>query len=279
MSTAAPVFDSLQLHIDRGVVFVTIAHPPINLVDAALLRQLRHFARWLEGEASLRVVVFQSADPEFFLAHADLVMIREYGESPMASAPRTGLAPFNELGERFRCMDKLSIAQIEGRTRGGGSEFVLGLDMRFAALGKTVLSQPEAALGLMPGGGATQRLPPLIGRARALEVMLGCDDLSAEDAERWGYINRALPADQLQDFVRTLAYRVASYPAGVIAAIKQAVDLDNRVADGLLAEERLFASLVRAPQTLSNLTRALGRGVQQREAELGDFLKLCEPQP
>jgi enoyl-CoA hydratase/carnithine racemase len=273
MSEELPVFDSLRVALDHGVAFVTIAHPPINLVDPPLLRQLRRFARWLEAEQSLRVVVFRSADPEFFLAHADLVMIREYGAAP--PTPREGLQPFSDLCERFRRMNKVSIAQIEGRARGGGSEFALGLDLCFGAIGKAILSQPEAALGLMPGGGATQRLPRLIGRARALEVMLGCEDLDAQQAERYGYINRAVPADRIGAFVQELAYRIAAYPAAIVASIKQAVDIPSNFEAGLKAEETLFAELVRMPATHAALDHALRRGVQQREAELGDFLALC----
>jgi len=273
MTEALPDFTSLRAELDRGVAFVTIAHPPINLLDRELLRELRRLARWLEGEEDLRVVVFRSADPEFFLAHADLVMIRDYGAA--APVPHEKLSPFVELGERFRRMDKLSIAQIEGRARGGGSEFALGLDLRFAALGKAILSQPEAALGLMPGGGATQRLPPLMGRARALEVMLGCEDCDAEQAERYGYVNRALPAQHIDGFVRNLAYRVAAWPASIIGRIKQAVDIGLDPEAGLHAEQERFAELVRLPQTRAGLERALQRGMQQRDAELGDFLTLC----
>jgi len=268
-----PAFDSLRLEIDRGVAFVTIAHPPINLIDAALLRQLRRFARWVEAEETLRVVVFRSADPDFFAAHADLVMIRDYGAAP--PPPREGLLAFTELGERFRRMNKLSIAQIEGRARGGGSEFALGLDLRFAAIGKVILSQPEAALSLIPGGGATQRLPRLMGRARALEVMLGCEDFDAEQAERYGYVNRALPLDRIGAFVAELAYRVATYPAEVVAAVKQAVDFGLDLHAGFENEGALFSKRARVPATLESLDAALRRGMQRREAELGDFLQLC----
>ena len=277
MTEPLPVFESLSVAIDRGVAFVTISHPPINLVDARLLHQLRRFARWFEGEQDLRVVVFRSADPEFFLAHADLNMIREYGAAP--PEPHEGLLPFLSLGERLRRMDKISVAQIEGRARGGGSEFALSLDLRFAAIGRAILSQPEAALGLIPGGGATQRLPRLIGRARALEVMLGCDDLDAEQAERYGYVNRALAADRIDSFVRNLAYRIASYPAAVVAGIKQAADFGLDLTAGLKAEEALFTNLVRTVATREGLDAALQRGVQKREPEMGDFVKLCGARP
>jgi enoyl-CoA hydratase/carnithine racemase len=277
MTEPLPVLESLNVAIDRGVAFVTISHPPINLVDARLWHQLRRFARWFEGEPDLRVVVFRSADPDFFLAHADLNMIRDRGGAP--PEPHEGLQPFHSLGERMRRMDKVSIAQIEGRARGGGSEFALGLDLRFAAIGKALLSQPEAALGLIPGGGATQRLPRLIGRARALEVMLSCEDLDAEQAERYGYINRALAPDHIDSFVRNLAFRIASHPPAVLAGIKQAVDFGIDLTAGLKAEEALFANLIGTPATREGLDAALQRGVQRREPEMGDFVKLCGARP
>ena len=133
-------------------------------------------------------------------------------------------------------MPKATIAVIEGIARGGGSELAMAFDMRFAALGKARLAQPEVAIGIIPGGGGTQRLPRLVGRARALEVVLGCDDIDAATAEAWGYVNRALPADELRPFVDKLAARIASFPLEVIAAAKRAVDA--AVGDPCRAEGR-----------------------------------------
>src|SRR5208337_3726990 len=130
--------------------------------------------------------------------------------------------PINLLDE---VLSQETIAKIEGRCRGGGSEIALAVDMCFAAVGKAIFGHPEVAVGLVPGGGATQRLPRLIGRGRALEVLLCCNDLSAELAERYGYINRALPADELTPFVEKLAHRIASFPAHAIAHAKAAVDI------------------------------------------------------
>jgi enoyl-CoA hydratase/carnithine racemase len=170
--------------------------------------------------------------------------------------------------DRFRTMPKATIGLVEGRARGGGSEFLLSLDMRFGALGRAVLAQPEVALGIIPGGSGTQRLPRLIGRARALEVILGCDDVPADLAERWGSLNRALPAEQLRPFVERLARRIASFPATAIALAKRAVDAaDTTVEAGLLEEAHCFNLSLATPAAQSRMARFLEVGGQTVEAE------------
>jgi len=155
----------LSVRVDRGVAFVTIDHPPINLLDARLIQDLDRLGRGLEIDDAVRVVVVASANPDFFIAHADVTLIQRL---PTSVPPRgTTLGPFHQMVDRFRTMPKATIGQIEGRARGGGSEFLLSLDMRFAALGRAVLAQPEVALGIIPGGSGTQRLPRLVGRGRA----------------------------------------------------------------------------------------------------------------
>ncbi len=151
----------------------------------------------------------ESADPEFFIAHADVKLILAL---PADSPPPTGPSPFHQMVDRFRTMPKATIAKLEGICRGGGSELALSMDMRFAALGRAVLGQPEVAVGILPGGSGTQRLPRLVGRARALEIALGAADFPADRAERYGWVNRALPPDELGPFVADLARRIASFP-------------------------------------------------------------------
>src|SRR5881227_1539687 len=176
--------------------------------------------RELEADGDVRVAVFQSANPEFFIAHADVALIQTLPTSVPPKATRLGL--FHAMVDRFRTMPKATIGKLEGRARGGGSEFLLSLDMRFGALGRAVLAQPEVALGIIPGGSGTQRLPRLVGRARALEVILGCEDVPAELAER-------------------LALRIASFPAEAVALAKAAVDAaELPTAHGLLEEADCF---------------------------------------
>jgi len=172
--------------------------------------------------------------------------------------------------ERFRTMPKATIGVLEGRARGGGSEFLLSLDMRFGALGRAVLAQPEVALGIIPGGSGTQRLPRLIGRARALEVILGCSDIPAELAERWGYLNRALPPDELRPFVDALAQRIASFPASAIALAKAAVnDAELPIEVGLVEEAHRFNLSLATPDAQTRMARFIEIGGQTPEVEKG----------
>ena len=214
-----------------------------------------------------RVVVFRSADPEFFIAHADLGLIKALPRDPRPDP--TELDFFPGLVERWRTLPQVTIAQIEGRARGGGSELALSLDMRFAALGRAVLGQPEVAIGIIPGGGGTQRLGRLLGRGRALEAVLGCDDFDAATAERYGWVNRALPADEIGPFVDRLARRIASFPALAVRSAKEAVDAAMPPPlEGLLAEARAWNTVLTDPDLDARFDAALAAGAQTREGEL-----------
>jgi enoyl-CoA hydratase/carnithine racemase len=261
-------YQCLRVAVDAGVAWVTIDHPPINLFDMALIGDMLRVGEELERDAAVRVVVFQSADPDFFIAHADVELIQTLPTTPPPKPTRLGF--FHAMVDRLRTMPKATIAKIEGIARGGGSEFVLSCDMRFGALGRCVLAQPEVGLGIIPGGSGTQRLPRLVGRARALEIMLGCDDVPADLAERWGYLNRALPAPELGPFVEMLARRIASFPAEAIALTKQAVDAAvPGVVEGLLEEADCFNRSVATPAARERMAAFMARGGQTREVESG----------
>jgi enoyl-CoA hydratase/carnithine racemase len=272
-------YKTLRVRLDRGVIFATIDNPPINLLDLELIGDLDRFGQAVEQAEDVRVVVFDSADPEFFIAHADVQLIKAL---PKDIPPKSDeLSLFHAMVDRFRTMPKATIACIEGRTRGGGSEFVLSLDMRFGALGRAVLSQPEVALGILPGGSGTQRLPRLMGRSRALEVILGCQDFPADLAERYGYLNRALPQEELRPFVDALAYRIASFPAESVRLAKQAVlEADRDVVPGLLEENHLFNQTLATDQAQQRMARFLELGGQTREVEtapeFGDLVTRLE---
>jgi enoyl-CoA hydratase/carnithine racemase len=267
-------FTTLSVAVDGGVAWVTIEHPPINLLDLSMIRDLDRVGRELEADAAVRVAVFRSANPDFFIAHADVSLIQLMPKEPPPKADALG--PFHRMVDRFRTMAKATIGVVEGRARGGGSEFLLSLDMRFGALGRAILAQPEVALGIIPGGSGTQRLPRLIGRARALEVILGCDDVPADLAERWGYLNRALPPGELRPFVETLARRIASFPASAIALAKAAVNAaDTTTETGLIEEAHLFNLSLAVPEAQRRMTRFLEVGGQTPAAEkgMGDTLQ------
>jgi len=257
----------LHVRLDGGVAFVTIDHPPINLFDLALIQDMDRVGRELEADAAVRVVVFESANPEFFIAHADVALIQRLPRDVPPKATRLGL--FHQMVDRFRTMPKATIGKVEGRARGGGSEFLLSLDMRFGARGRAILAQPEVALGIIPGGSGTQRLPRLVGRARALEVILGCEDFPAELAERYGYLNRALPPAELGPFVERLAHRIASFPAEAIALAKAAVNAaELPTLEGLLEEADCFNRSLASAAAQERMESFLASGGQTREAEL-----------
>ena len=265
-------YKCFQYRFDAGVAFVSIDHAPINLLDDALSQEFDKLGRHLENDESIRVVVLQSALPDFFIAHSGLGRV---GAASKTVSHTRSFRLTQTIGERFRNMPKVTIAKVEGRARGGGSEIALAMDMCFAALGKAIFGQPEVAVGLVPGGGSTQRLPRLIGRGRALEVLLGCNDLSAELADHYGYINQALPEDELTPFVEMLAHRIASFPAHTIAHVKAAVDIGafGSMEEGLLVEAHESDLSVASEVTQARVREALKVGAETYEGELEmDFL-------
>ena len=266
-------YQQIRITVADGICRATVDNPPINLLDINLIAELGRFAAEVAADEAVRVVIVDSADEHFFVAHADITLIQQLPTDD--TAPHNELSPFHAIVDLFRTMPKATIAVIEGIARGGGSELALAFDMRFAALGKALLAQPEVAIGIIPGGGATQRLPRLIGRARGLEVILGCDDIDAATAERWGYVNRALPADELRPFVDALAARIASFPGDVIAAAKRAVD--TAVGDpiaGLAIEDQLFRETLAGHAAAGRMQAFLDGGGQTRDVERGDLTTL-----
>ncbi|MEN8182373.1 MAG: enoyl-CoA hydratase/isomerase family protein [Myxococcota bacterium] len=258
----------LRIEVEQGVATLTLDHPPINLFDIALIGEMDRAGRELEKDPEVRVVVIQSADPDFFIAHADVELILKLpaptGDAPPPDRP----SAFHQMVDRFRTMPKATIALIEGICRGGGSELALSLDMRFAALGKAVLAQPEVAVGILPGGSGTQRLPRLCGRGRALEIVLGGEDFPADLAERYGWVNRALPADEIRPFVERLARRIASFPADAIARTKAALIAGEPPWEpGLVEEARQFERCLANPEARARMEAFLANGGQTREVE------------
>ena len=264
---------ALKVEVEKRVAWVTIDHPPINLFDVTLFLELGQLVPLLEEDPDVQVVVFRSADPEFFIAHADVNWILMLPETK--PEPITEIGPFVALLERIRRMPKVSIGAIAGIARGGGSELLLSLDMRFAARGKTKLAQPEVALGIIPGGSGTQRLGRMVGRARALEIILGCGDVDADEAAAMGYVNRALAEEELMPFVRALAERIAAMPAETVRLAKEAVDAAMPpVEPGLLVEGDRFNASVALPEARTRMREFLERGGQTRDVErsLGDLV-------
>ena len=263
-------YSTLRVDRSAGVASLTFDHPPINLLDAAMVAELDRVGQELDVDDSVRVVVLRSAVPGFFIAHADVEMILAAMQVPEIA--RQTLEAFHAAVDRFRTMRKVTIAQIEGRCRGGGSELALACDMRFAAKETALLAQPEVAIGIIPGGGGSARLPRLIGRGRALEVILGCADFDADLAERYGYVNRSIPGEAIGGFVNRLATRIASYPAEAIAAAKSAVAAQDGDLEQGLAEEREWFLQAAASETAQQRMRAaLEAGLQTVAGETAEW--------
>lgn len=264
-------YNTLGVSVEAGVATVTFDHPPINLFDMTMMEELIRLGPELAADDAVRVIIFQSADPEIFIAHADVELI---ASMPADTSRRPEqLSFFHQMLETFRLMPKVTIGKVEGRARGGGSELLLALDMRFAAIGKALLAQPEVAIGIIPGGGGSVRLAPLIGRGRALEVILGCDDIDAQMAERYGYVNRALPPEEIGPFVDRLARRIATFPAHAVAAAKGAVDVCATlpINEALMEEEYRFNLTLAEPETRERMRLYMENGGQTREVELADI--------
>src|SRR5262249_36784685 len=259
-------FDTLRVRREGAVLLVDIAAPPMNMLGTDLVRDLVLLIQQAEADTPLQVVVFGSADPDYFIPHVDVTQIAAY------RAEAAKLAGEPSIGLLFRYLSEsrlVTIAQIAGRVRGAGSEFVLACDMRFAATESAIFGQPEQAFGLIPGAGAVQHLTRLAGRGRALEIILSADDYDAALAERDGWVNRAVPGATLGDFVRSLAHRIAKFPAESAATIKERV---NAIAlastEDFRRDSNLFIEAAGREETQRRLKAAFSRGFQTRSGEL-----------
>lgn len=273
-------YQLLDVAVHGRVATVTINNPPINIITPALYQELATLVAELQNDDDLTVVVFKSADADFFIAHYDVSNILEFPTDGEAERSLE-LNDFHIMCERVRTMNKVTIAQIEGRVGGGGSEFAASMDMRFGVVGKTVVNQMEVPLGILPGGTGTQRLPRLVGRGRAMEIVLGADDLDAETAERWGYLNRIYAAGDIDAKVTALAERIASFPVEAVRLAKASVTASELpLQQGLQEEAYLFQRLLRTDSAQHNMRRFMEMGGQTREGELrvGELSRqICEP--
>jgi len=240
---------------------IVFDYPPFNIVDATLYQALQGLLARMDASPSLRVVVFESANPEFFLAHFDLT--GKTGNITTAVGP-SGLPILTDTFVRITRSPVASIAKIRGCVRGVSSEFVLACDMRFASRENTSLGQPEVGVGVHPGGGGTERLPPLVGRGRALEIVLGANDFDGDTAAQYGYVNRALPDEELDGFVDALARRIATFDGRAIAAAKRLINqVSLPSADNLLSALNSFQTALTWPETLQRVEALLKQGLQQ----------------
>jgi enoyl-CoA hydratase/carnithine racemase len=250
---------------------VILDNPPFNIFGPQSIPQLEEVVAAIETDPLLKVVVFESAVPGFFLTHYDFVPPLE-ASTGLAPGP-TGLHPLPDMLVRLSRAPVASISLIRGRATGVGSELALASDMRFASREKAILSQWEVGASLVPGGGPMARLPRLIGRGRALEVLLGADDIDGDLAERYGYVNRSLPDAELDAHVEALAMRIASFDKAAIADVKRLVDASSLPPDSAIAAEwSAFIASVQRPAAQARIQRLMELGLQvdpDIEARLG----------
>jgi enoyl-CoA hydratase/carnithine racemase len=268
--------DVLRVSTEGAVLVVTIDNPPTNLVGGPFIAALIKFVDALERDETAKVVVFRSADPDFFLMHGDVDLLvnaprRDYEP---AAAPNVAAATF----ERLRKNRVVSIGLIDGQARGGGAEFLTALDLRIGSE-RTVLGQPEVPMGILPGAGGTSRLPRLLGRGRALDIMLTARDIDANEALAIGWIDRLVPRSEIESHTMALARHVARMPSASIAAVKRVVDISLREGDidvALTAETDALGALMAQETRQVNMRRFLDAGGQTREAELTRNASLIE---
>lgn len=240
---------------------VIFDYPPFNMVDDTMFQSLQDLLARMDASLPLRVVVFESAIPDFYLAHFDLT--GKIGNI-MTAVGRSGLPILMDTFVRLTKSPVVSIAKIRGCVRGVSSELVLACDMRFASRENTRLGQPEVGVGVHPGGGGAERLPHLVGRGRALEIILSGNDFDGDTAERYGYVNRALPDSELDGFVDALARRIASFDSRAIGAAKNLVNqVSLPSADSLLDALNSFETALTWPETQQRVEALFKRGFQR----------------
>jgi len=248
----------LQVSLDNG---------PINIFNQAMINDLQQLAGELEQNKDVKVVVFDSANKDFFISHLDILGAANLDLTP---APQTGLSMWPDVAVRFERAPFITVGLLRGRARGVGSEFLLALDTRFASREKATLCQIELGTGIVPGGGGLERLPALIGRSRAIEVIAGAQEFDADTAERYGWINRAIADSELDTFVDNFAKRIDSFDKQTIALAKSIINERTGVAaiEDLASTEDKFFTALSWPETQARIGSLIERGLQQYEFEL-----------
>jgi enoyl-CoA hydratase/carnithine racemase len=257
---------------------VTFSNPPVNLITGETVRRLAEIAAELGVDPDIQVVVFDSGVPDFFFNHFDLAAAADFP----APEGKDAVPVWTDVVLKLTKAPYITIASIRGRTRGGGNELALASDLRYASREKAIFGQPEVGSGLLPGGGGTERLPRAIGRDRALEVILSSADYDADTAERWGWVTRALPDDELDAFVDAITARLASFDRTSLASAKAMVNRAVLPPDAdLITAYGEFAHSLTLP---GFLTRAAGTQALAAQAgldfeyRLGEYIGIANQQ-
>lgn len=265
-------YSTFALEIHDGVAEVAFDNPPMNLFDAGLLTELSRFVEEVaRAEDKVRVIVFNSSDPDFFIAHGDMSSALDFdafNDISVAGDEGESLNPMMRLNENIRQLPQVTIGKLRGLARGGGAEFFSALDLRFASIERAGLGFMEARLGILPGAGGTAYLPALVGRSRALEIILGGQLVDAATAERYGWVNRAVPDELLDTVVSKLAARISQLPPGVVRAVTESVDANQAPLDaGLRVADGFLGQLITRPVAGEMAKAVLENGAQTRDVE------------
>ncbi|MEM9417926.1 MAG: enoyl-CoA hydratase/isomerase family protein [Planctomycetota bacterium] len=230
-------FTTFKTDIEDAVMWVTFDFPPVNVQGQEMLADLNSLALRLETDRSVKVVVFQSANPEIWVCHYDTNLLKDMS-TEAASRDEAKLLDLQSVCERISKLPQATIAKLEGFARGGGHELALALDMRFAARGKFKFMQMEVGMGILPCGGGASRMARQCGLGRALEIILSARDFTAEEAEAYGTVNKVLEPDEIGEYVDNLAKRISKFPAESINACKSMVyeSIDKPIDEALKAE-------------------------------------------
>lgn len=270
-----PDYSSLRVTVADGVATVVLDHPPVNTLDGRMMLELHDLlGHHLRADDSVRVIVFESAHDEFFLAHVDFGIFDSYPELQAVAKDYPHVNVHQGIGELLRSQPQVTIVKLAGIARAGGAEFVAAADMTFAGKERGKIAQSEVLLGIIPGGGGTQFLLERAGRNRALELVLGAELLDADTAALYGWVNRAVPDDELDAFVGTLSRNIADLDPGVIEAAKAALPAAD-ITRGLNAEHDGWNALVAGDAPAAKMTLALERDLQSAgpERDLEGFLR------
>ncbi|WP_111707111.1 enoyl-CoA hydratase/isomerase family protein [Lutibacter citreus] len=268
-------YETFKVEEKEGQAWVTFDNGPVNIQDIPMIKELDDLAASLEADRSIKVVVFQSAHPEIFIAHADTNFLKDMS-TVAVSREDVELLDLQKVLQRISELPQITISKIEGFARGGGHEFALATDMRFAARGKAVFMQMEVGMGILPCGGGSSRMARQVGLGRALEIILSAKDFDADQAEAYGTINRALDADKIGPFVEDLANRMSQFPSDSIEACKRTVyaSIDLPIKEALKEEAYWLYQATSKTPAIKRFTLADETGFQNDIENQRDFENL-----
>ncbi|WP_313385462.1 enoyl-CoA hydratase/isomerase family protein [Chishuiella sp.] len=263
-------FTKINIRQSKSVLFVTFNNPPVNVLDGILMQELFQLCNAIDIDNTIKVIVFDSANKAIFLAHGDMNFVAQpetfnvFGDY----IEDNRLNPMQQLHLRIKNLKQVTIGKLQGFMRGGGNELVMALDMRFAVENKTWFGQPETLMGIIPGGGGTQFLTQLVGKARALEIILSGNPIDTKLAITYGLINRAFTEEELENHIQHLVDRVNNYLPNVVNHAKVAISFANDNKNDFSKENELLGALFSSPKAVEKTLNALKNGAQTLEGEL-----------